>query len=175
MASAGDGRRWAGTSARPTTSRANLQCTRRERREHQRGLWGKPGLMRAPLTSNPTTCVYEGALATMSVGRGSETTSIYRDVRSRTRRRPRGMEHTIFTLLNWQAPTSCRSQLSGRLRQVVFSFILTSRREKVPEPESNLHPPAASGWRPPFPFWQSAPMQGRMKCNEAGVPDCPLF
>ena len=43
--------------------------------EHQRGSWGKPGPVRVPLTSNSTTRVSEGALATTSVGRGSETSS----------------------------------------------------------------------------------------------------
>ena len=42
-----------------------------KRREHQRGSWGKPGPVRAPLTSNPITRVSKRALATTSVGRGS--------------------------------------------------------------------------------------------------------
>ena len=59
---------------------ANSQCTRRERCEHQHGSWENPGPVCLPLTSNPTTLVSEGALATTNVGRGSYRSSIERDV-----------------------------------------------------------------------------------------------
>ena len=39
---------------------ANSQCTRRERREHQRGSWEKPGPVNLPLTSNPIARLRRG-------------------------------------------------------------------------------------------------------------------